>query len=130
LFVGASYESGYEKNGALGVYLNPATLSVQGLDLHAGYELELKPLVLYVKAGLGLYHYVQTIRNNPFTEAYKVDQTKATAVFGAGFKLFPAKFLFLSGEAKYIPLKVRPYDYDVDLGGWRFLAGLGVSFEL
>jgi len=129
LFVGASYEAGYEKNGVLGVYSNPATLTVIGLDLYLGYEFKFKAIAVYVKAGYGLYRYKQSVRNNPYIAGYEVNHLKSTAVAGAGVKLYPLKFFFISGEAKYVPLKVRPYDLTVDLGGWRFLGGLGFSFD-
>jgi hypothetical protein len=129
LFVGASYEGGYEKNGVLGVYSNPSTLTIIGLDLYLGYEFKFKAVAAYLKAGYGLYRYRQSVRNNPYIADYRVDHLQSTAVAGAGIKLYPLKFFFVSGEAKYVPLKVRPYDYTVDLGGWRFLGGLGFSFN-
>ena len=130
LFLGASFETGYEQNGVLGAYSNPAVLSVQGLDLFLGYEFRAKAFAAFVKAGYGLYQYKQTVLNNPFAAAFKVNHRQSTAVVGAGIKLYPRKFLFIAGEAKFVPLKVRPFDYEVDLGGWRFLGGLGLSFDL
>jgi hypothetical protein len=126
LSIGASLESGYEKKGVLGVHDNPATLVVDGIDLVLGYEARVKSIAGFVKAGYGLYRYRQTIRDNPYAAGFEVDQRKSTVVLGAGIKVYPAKFFFVSAEAKYVPLKVRPYDYEVDLGGWRFLGGLGL----
>ena len=37
--------------------------------------------------------------------------------------------LYLSGEVKYVPLKVKPFDEEVDLGGLRYLLGLGYAFK-
>jgi hypothetical protein len=36
--------------------------------------------------------------------------------------------LYLSAEVKSVPLKVRPFDINVDLGGIRILAGIGYQF--
>jgi hypothetical protein len=47
----------------------------------------------------------------------------------AGLKFYPWKFIFLSAEAKFVALKVKPYDQSVDLGGWRLLGGLGIAFD-
>jgi len=36
-----------------------------------------------------------------------------------GLKIYPVKYLFISGEFKYIPLEVKPFEEVVDLGGIR-----------
>ena len=48
---------------------------------------------------------------------------------GGGLKFYPLENLFVAAEVRYIPLKVKPYEYEVDLGGIRYLAGLGFRFE-
>jgi hypothetical protein len=130
LFVGASFETGYEKNASLGVYFDPTTLSVQGFDVFLGYEFGSKAIAATVKAGYGLFQYKQTVVGNAYVADYKVDHRQSTVVAAVGLKIYPKKFFFVAGEAKFVPLKVRPYDYEVDLGGWRFLGGLGLSFDL
>jgi len=128
LFLGVAYEGGFEKNALLGVYADPAVLTMKGLNLTLGYEFRAKGLAAYLKAGYGLYAYRQTIPTSPFSAAHPVDERRSTAVASAGVKFYPEKFFFIAAEAKYVPMKVRPYDISVDLGGWRLLAGLGLSF--
>jgi hypothetical protein len=130
LFLGIGYETGYEKNANLGVHADLATLSLRGIDLILGYEFGSKIIAAFVKAGYGIFEYRQRIRGNPYVAGFPVNHRKSTAVAAAGIKIYPLKYFFLAGEAKYVPLKVRPYDYSVDLGGWRFLGGLGFSFGL
>jgi hypothetical protein len=62
----------------------------------------------------------------------KVDETKSAMTVGGGLRFYPLgeRGLFLSGEFKYVPLKVQPYDIEVDLGGFRLLGGVGYSFGL
>jgi len=36
---------------------------------------------------------------------------------------------FLAGEVKYIPLKVKPYEDEVDLSGIRCSGGIGYTFK-
>jgi hypothetical protein len=37
--------------------------------------------------------------------------------------------LYLGAEVKYVQLKVMPFDIKVDLGGLRYLLGLGLKFD-
>lgn len=129
VFLGLSYEGGYEKGALLGVYADQATLTMRGLDLTLGYEIRSKAAAGYLKAGYGLYAYRQTIPTTPFAAARPVDHRRSTAVAAAGVKVYPQKFFYLAAEVKFVPLKVKPYDVAVDLGGWRFLGGLGFSVD-
>jgi hypothetical protein len=38
--------------------------------------------------------------------------------------------LFLTAEVKSVPLRDRPFDINVDLGGIRYLFGIGYQFRL
>jgi hypothetical protein len=38
------------------------------------------------------------------------------------------RFLFFSGELKYVALWADPFDDQVDLGGIRALLGIGLNF--
>jgi hypothetical protein len=59
------------------------------------------------------------------------DKTKSTFFVAGGLKVYPMKNLknlYLSAELKYVPLKVKPYEDEVDLGGLRLMGGVGFSF--
>jgi hypothetical protein len=130
LFLGLAYEGGYKKEGRLGVYNDAAVLTLRGLDLTLGTELRAKWAAAYLQAGYGLYEYRQKVPTTPFSSAHPVNRRQSTVVAAVGIRLYPEKFFYLTAEAKYVPLKVRPYDSAVDLGGWRFLGGLGFSLNL
>ena len=98
------------------------------MEFLVGYEYRVKRWALFAKTGIGLYFYKQTVQDE-YVKDYEVDQSQATIVLKGGLKLYPWKFLFLALELKYVPLKVKPYDYEVDLGGMRYLVGFGVTFD-
>lgn len=125
---GFSLENGPTLSGKLGLSESNAQFSLWGLDFTAGYELRLRKLGFFIRAGYGLYHYRQTV-DYEYVQDYKVDAWASTFVAAAGLKYYPWNFLFLSAGAKYVPLKVKPYDQTVDLGGWRWAAGLGLAFD-
>jgi hypothetical protein len=129
LTVGLGYEFGYSREGKIGLYADPSSLRMSGLDVFIGYELRQKKFAVFVKTGLGSYAYRQTV-NNPYVSGYKVDHTKSTIPLAGGLKIYPHKLFFMAAEVRYVPLKVKPYDYEVDLGGFRFMAGLGLSLDL
>jgi hypothetical protein len=129
-FAGLAYEPGRTETGALGVYDSPAEFSLSGLELRAGYELRLKAVAFTASAGFGPYSYKQNVEDEAFAQDHPVDQTRWGWSVGAGFKVYPWKFLFLSAGARYVGLAVKPYDRRVDLGGWRLLGGLGLAFDL
>lgn len=122
------YEGGYREIALLGLYESRAELSVSGIELLVGYEYRISSFALFAKTGYGLYFYRQTVEDE-FVKDYAVDSFRSTFVLEGGLKLYPWKFLFVGIEIKYVPLTVKPYDYEVDLGGMRYLVGLGVSFE-
>jgi translation elongation factor EF-1beta len=126
---GAEYEFGYDRKGKLGLELSPSTFRMSGADVFIGFELGSEIAALFAKVGLGVFAYKQTVEND-FAKAYKVDQTKVTVPLAFGLKAYPAKFFFLGAEIRYVPLKVKPYDYEVDLGGLRIFGGAGFYFNL
>jgi len=128
LELGAGYEGGYKRNGLIGLYQEKTTLQVTGFELFAGYGYRMNILEPYARLGYGFYSYKQTIESEfiPF----KVDNKKSGVTLAAGLRVFPWAGLNLSLEAKYVPLKVKPVDVDVDLGGWRLALGAGYSFRL
>lgn len=128
LYLGVAYEGGYSKDAELGIYREKSTLKLTGFEFFAAYQFKLKNLAPYVKVGYASYSYKQTIDSSAVD--FNVDKSKGTFVFGAGLKLFLGKSLFLSGDMRYVPLKVKPVDVEVDLGGVRYTFGIGYSFKL
>ena len=128
MFIGAGYEGGYSKEGRIGKYQEQTSLTVTGAEFFIGYQLGLKIISPYLKIGLGYFAYQQNIES-PYVEGYKVDHKKTTVTVSGGFKVFHLNNFYLGAEVKYTPLKVKPYDYEVDLGGVRYLVGLGFRFK-
>jgi len=126
---GIAYEAAASQTGTLGLYEAAARFRMTGLEVTAGYERGFGPFAAYARAGYGLYHYEQTV-DDDFARDYPIDHNASTIVIAGGIKFSPWRFLFLSAGAKYVPLKVKPYDVSVNLGGWRLLAGIGLAFGL
>jgi hypothetical protein len=122
-----AYEGGYKKSGTVGLYNEDSTLSVTGLEFSGILFLPFRPLVAYVKFGMGYYSYKQDIESD-FTRS-TVDHSKWTSFIAGGINLRVFDGLYISAEVKSVPLVVRPYDREVNLGGLRFLAGIGYSFD-
>jgi opacity protein-like surface antigen len=122
---GAGYEFGYSRSGKIGIYQDDTSLKVSGMEVLLGYQHPLKFITPYLVAGLGSFAYQQTV-DSPLVK--DVDSSKLTFFIAGGVKFYPIRSLFISGEIKFVPLSVKPYDEEVDLGGIRFMAGLGYSF--
>ena len=122
-----AYEGGYKKSGTVGLYDEDSTLSVTGLEFSGILFLPFRPLVAYVKFGMGYYTYKQDIESD-FTRL-TVDHSKWTSFIAGGINLRVFDRLYISAEVKSVPLVVRPYDREVNLRGLRFLAGIGYSFD-
>jgi Outer membrane protein beta-barrel domain len=127
LFVGAGYEGGYSRKGTIGIYEEPTTLRVGGFEVFVGYEIEAGTVSPYVKAGYARYSYKQTI-DSPFIGDQAADANKWTPMFGGGLKIPLSGALFMAGEIRFVPLKVKPFEDEVDLGGIRYMAGFGLKF--
>ncbi|MBC7364226.1 MAG: outer membrane beta-barrel protein [Candidatus Aminicenantes bacterium] len=127
LIVGLAYEAGFKRNGLIGIYQEPASLSVSGPEFFLGYEFNLGPIAPYLKAGYGLYSYNQKITSE-YLEDYPVKGTQGTLMFGGGLKIFPVNRLFIAAEVRYNQIKVKPYEVEVDVGGLRLNGGLGFRF--
>lgn len=126
-----SYEGGYKKSAPIGLFQEDSTLSVSGLQLSGivGVPLlRIRNVRTYFKIGIGYYFYKQDI-DSGFVR-HKVDHKKWTTVIGAGMNVNFFRGLYLSAEVKSVPLKVRPFDINVDLGGLRILFGVGYQFWL
>lgn len=118
-----SYEGGYQKKAPIGIYQEPSLLKISGLEFSGCFLWPFSQLALYARAGAGYYFYRQDI-DSPYVR-YHVDHHDFAGHLGLGIELnLITKFLIRS-EAKYVYLKVKPFDQRVDLGGWRFLLFLG-----
>jgi hypothetical protein len=127
IIFGGGYETGFKKNGLIGIYQEPAQLTVNEPEIYAGYQLTLNKFAPYLKLGWGFYSYKQVV-NSPYVSNYPVNGKKSGLIFAAGFKFYPIKRMFISAEIKYGALKVKPYDQVVDIGGMRLNGGLGICF--
>jgi hypothetical protein len=126
-----SYEGGYKRSGPVGLFQEDSTLSVTGLQLSGivGVPLlRIRNVSTYFKIGIAYYFYKQDI-DSEFVRQ-QVDHNKWTTVIGGGMSLHLFRGLFLTAEVKSIPLKVKPFDINVDLGGMRILFGIGYQFWL
>jgi hypothetical protein len=126
-----SFEGGYKKSGPIGFFQEDSTLSVTGLQLSGIVPipiLRIRNLSTYFKLGIAYYFYKQDI-DSEFVRQ-QVDHTKWTTVIGGGMSLRLLRGLFLTAEVKSIPLRVRPFDINVNLGGMRILFGIGYQFWL
>ncbi len=126
-----AYEGGYKKSGPIGFFQEDSTLSVTGLQLSAIAPipiLRIRNLSTYLKIGIAYYFYKQDIDSEFIRQ--QVDHTKWTTVIGGGMNLHLFRGLFLTAEVKSIPLRVRPFDINVNLGGIRILFGVGYQFWL
>lgn len=126
ILIGGGYEGGYSKSGAIGLFEEASSLKISGFEFFIGYVIKIKIIAPYIKVGYGSYSYQQKIES-PYVESFKVDHKKSAVTFGGGIRIYPLKNLFLMGEGKYVPLKVRPFDVEVDLSGLRLLAGIGFT---
>ena len=126
-----SYEGGYKKSGPVGLFQEDSTLSVTGLQLSGIVPipiLRIRNLSTYFKIGIAYYFYKQDI-DSEFVR-HQVDHTKWTTVIGGGMNVRLLRGLFLTAEVKSIPLRVKPFDINVNLSGIRILFGIGYQFWL
>ena len=129
LFVGLGYEGGAARSGKIGLYEEPTTLKVTGFEVFAGYEIAVGMVTPYIKAGYASYSYKQVI-DSPYLSVLKLktESSKGTVALGGGLKVFMSGTFFLAGEFRFVPLMVKPLGTEVDLGGLRYTAGIGVRF--
>jgi hypothetical protein len=127
LFVGAGYEGGYSRKGIIGIYEERTTLRVAGVEAFAGYQIQAGNVSPYLKIGYARYSYRQTIES-PHIGDQAADANKWGPTFGGGLKIAISGALFLGGEIRFVPLTVKPFEDEVDLGGMRYMAGFGLKF--
>jgi len=127
LSLAVGYEFGYARSGTIGLYQESTDLSVHGWEAFLRWDVTGRRWTPYLKAGIAGFRYEQTIASAvPLSS--RARGRKTTLLFGAGARIRLGERLFGLLEAHYIPLKVKPFEVEVDLGGWRF--GLGLGFSL
>ena len=130
LAIELSYEGGYQKSAPVGFFEEDSTLKVDGLQLAGILRvpfLRIRNVSTYIKLGIGYYFYKQDIVSE-FVRR-QVDHSKWTTILGGGMNINLFRGLFLTAEVKSIPLRVKPFEINVDLGGLRVLFGIGYRFR-
>ncbi len=127
LSLGLAFSLGYTKSDKpIGLLDDPSDFSLSNLELFGRYRFESGKLDPYLKLGLGLTFYSQTIAavGSDFSE-------NALSVHLAGGAEYALSETFsLIGELGYSILSVEPLDEKVNLGGLSIQIGLGYSFTL
>jgi hypothetical protein len=123
-----AYEGGYKKSANIGLFDEVGTLRLWGVEAAAFLTRRFGPVVPYVKLGIGYYAYSQEIESE-FVRL-PVDHKQQKLLVGGGVDVLLPGGLFLSGEFKYVPLKVAPHGVPVDLSGYRILVGMGIGFDV
>jgi hypothetical protein len=126
-----AYEGGYKKSAPVGLFQENSTLTVDGFQLSGIVRvpfLRIRNVSTYFKLGIGYYFYKQDI-DSEFVRQ-QVDHHKWTTIIGGGMNIHLFRGLFLTAEVKSIPLRVKPFEINVDLGGIRILFGIGYQFWL
>lgn len=124
-----AYEGGYKRDGRIGLFQEDSTLSITGWELSGMLYYRIRSFVPYIKFGVGYYTYRQDIASE-FVR-YQVDHNEITYLMGGGLSFYLlSNNLFLNAEFKHVPLKVKPFDIEVDLSGIRFMVGIGYRFAL
>jgi hypothetical protein len=124
----AAWEGGYQRSADIGLYQESSNLILNAWELSGIFHYPgWKPLVPYVKAGLISCGYRQDIDSAFIRRA--VNHRSLSYSAAAGLKYYAGSNVFFLAELKYVPLKVRPFDVEVDLTGYRVLAGIGYRFS-
>jgi opacity protein-like surface antigen len=124
--LGGGYEGGYSRTAKLGLYQESSTLEITGFEIFLGYQIPMGKFCPYIKIGFGSFNYRQSV-DNPVLEEFKIDKKDMAIIYGGGIRYYPLKNIFLAGEIKMVHFSVSPVDTKVDLGGFRFLAGVGCT---
>ncbi len=98
LTVGIGYEGGYKKNAQLGIFNEPATLSVQGFEVFADYNFATGSLVPYLHFGVGFYTFKQDVES-PY--AGSVEDKQVAMTVGGGIKYYLSGGFFAGVEINF-----------------------------
>jgi hypothetical protein len=124
----AGYENGYRQSTEIGLYKETSTLYLNAWEFSCALRCPFwDRFVPFVEAGLGSYEYRQDIDSGFIRR--QVNHQKISSFAAAGVTFFLGNSIFLSAGFKVVPLKVRPFDVEVDLTGYRVLAGIGYRFS-
>ena len=128
LGVSASFETGYKGEGSVGLFEEQSSLKLNGFNFSVMVNYRIKLVEPFLKIGFASYSYKQDIDSQHVL--YKVDHSKGTTTFGAGINIFLFKGFFISAGIEQIPLKVKPFEKEVDLSGMLILIGIGYQLNL
>ena len=127
--IGLGYETGYKKDGKIGIFDDPAELQISGFQLFAEYRFKAKNIAPYLKLGYGNYK----VKNSFGTEVlkqYDFSKTASGVILGGGAR-YPLNDSFsITGDISYLMLKVKPFSDSINAGGLRLLVGLAVNFDI
>ena len=128
LAVEFSYEGGYSQDAPIGLYDEMSTLKLHGFEVSGYVWYRFGMVAPYLKLGMGYYFYRQDI-DSEFVD--RVAQgSEQRLLFAAGLDIDLTKDLYLTGEFKVVPWLVTPYGIDIQLGGMRYLVGIGYRFSV
>ncbi len=122
-----AYEGGYAKEAPIGLFEENSTLSVTGWEICMVLHYRFNRFDPYVRFGYANYQYKQEIDSEFIRQ--QVDHRKATSLIAGGLKVELYKGLNFGGEVKYSPMKVQPFEVEVDLSGLRYLLSLSYEFN-
>ena len=123
-----AYEGGYKRDGRIGLFQEESILNITGWELSGILYYRIQNFVPFIKFGVGYYNYWQDI-SSEFVRL-EVDNHEITYLMGGGLSIFFNNNFLLHTEVKYVPLKVKPFDIEVDLSGIRVMLGIGYRFAL
>lgn len=128
LAIELSYEAGYNKKILNITDGEDSTLKITGINICAVYRFPIIKIIPYLKVGYARYNFKQDIESN--TAHYQLEDHKSTIIIGGGVNLGLLAGFYLNAEITYTPLKIKPFDQEMDYKGMRFLAGVGWQFNL
>lgn len=125
--LGIDFSLGYSKSDQpIGVMDDASDFSMSNLELFGKYRFEAGKINPYLKLGLGLAFYSQSI------EAADIDFSEnALSIRLGGGAEYPLSDTFsLIGELGYTILSVKPLDEKVNLGGFSIQLGAAYNFTM
>ncbi len=127
--IGLGYETGYKKDGKVGVFDDPAELQISGFQLFAEYIFKLKKLTPYLKLGYGSYK-VKNSFGTEILKQYDFSKIGSGIILGGGAKVPLSGSFSITGDISYLMLKVKPFAESINAGGLRLLIGLAIDFDI
>lgn len=138
LGIGIGYES-TASSGTISSTLQKTRMSLRGWEAFLSFALVLKSLRPYARAGFGTYVFAQTIDDQYMDghtrcplclPGYSQNVRKSSLFAALGLAFAPVRGFELVIEGKYLPLQLKLPAGSLDLGGWRFWAGLAIAIGL